>query len=111
MPDANLRSFFFPSGEMVMATARLAYLGGLAALLLGLAGQALADDDAALRDKIVALNNFTGSDPMDGEVKLLVKDAAGTKKLLPLAVKMVQEKDSPVNYNAAYILGRAAQEL
>jgi len=95
-----------------MAIARLAALGGLCGLLLVLANQApAADEDAALRDKILALNNFTGSDPMDGEVKLLTKDAAGTKKLLPLAVKMVQEKDSPVNYNAAYILARAAQEL
>jgi tetratricopeptide (TPR) repeat protein len=95
-----------------MATARLAALGGLCALLFGLASQApAADEDAALRDKILALNNFTGSDPMDGEIKLLTKDAAGTKKLLPLAVKMVQEKDAPLNYNAAYILGRAAQEL
>jgi tetratricopeptide (TPR) repeat protein len=97
---------------MVMATARLVALGGLAALFLGLAGQALAaDEEAALRDKILALNNFTGNDPMDGEVKLLTKDAAGTKKLLPLAVKLVQEKDSPVNYNAAYILARAAEKL
>jgi tetratricopeptide (TPR) repeat protein len=97
---------------MAMATARLVALGGLAALVLGLAGQApAADDEAALRDKILALNNFTGSDPMDGQVRVLVKDAAGTKKLLPLAVKLVQEKDPPVNYNAAIILARAAQEL
>jgi tetratricopeptide (TPR) repeat protein len=108
---AEPRTFFFPSGEMVMATARFTALG-LAALLLGVVSQAPADDgDAALRDKILALNNFTGNDPMDGEVKLLVKDAASTKKLLPLAVKMLEGKEPPINYNAAFILGRAAQDL
>jgi tetratricopeptide (TPR) repeat protein len=97
-----------------MVTARLGAFGGMVAVLalIGLTGLAqAADDEAGQREKILALNNFTGSDPMDGQVKLLVKDAAGTKKLLPLARKLVEEKDSPVNYNASYILARAAQEL
>jgi tetratricopeptide (TPR) repeat protein len=97
-----------------MVTARMGAFGGMVAVfvLIGLTGPApAADDEAGLREKILALNNFTGSDPMDGQVKLLVKDAAGTKKLLPLARKLVEEKDSPVNYNAAYIMARAAQEL
>src|SRR4029079_5390897 len=40
----------------------------------------------------------------------LIKDEAGTKKLLATAAKMVKdEKPSPLNYNACYILAKAAQ--
>lgn len=94
-----------------MAMARITALGVSAFLLAGVCWPALAADDDALRDKILALNQFTGNDPIDGQVKVMVKDAAGTKKLFPVAVKLVKEKDSPVNYNAAYILGRSAHDL
>lgn len=97
-----------------MTTDRYAALGGLAVLLtlLCLVGpSAAADDDAALRDKILALNNFTGNDPIDGQVKVMVKDAAGTKKLFPVAVQLTKDKEPALNYNAAFILARSAQEL
>lgn len=94
-----------------MAMARITALGVSAFLLAGVCWPALAADDDALRDKILALNQFTGNDPIDGQVKVMVKDAANTKKLFPVAVKLVKEKDSPVNYNAAYILGRSAHDL
>lgn len=81
-------------------------------VVLGLAGlaRAAADDDA-LRRKALALNDVTGSDPIEGEVKALVGDPKGTKKLITTAVPMAKEKNQPFNYNAAYILARTAQEL
>ena len=45
-----------------------------------------------------------------GRIIELLKDEAGTKKLLAAAVKMVKdEKPPPLNYNACYILAKAAQ--
>src|SRR5262249_19667427 len=67
--------------------------------------------NTALRDKLLELNKLTGNDPMEGEIKTLAEDAAGTKKLLPVALKMLKDKDKPLNYNAAFVLARAAQEL
>ena len=70
-----------------------------------------ADDDKALREQVLALNQITGDEPMRGEVLTLVEDKAKTPKLLAEAVKMAGEKDQPLNYNAAYMLARTAQML
>jgi tetratricopeptide (TPR) repeat protein len=70
-----------------------------------------ADDDAALRRRALALNDVTGDDPIKGEVKALVGDPKGTRKLLAVAVSMAKEKDQPFTYNAAYILASAALRL
>jgi tetratricopeptide (TPR) repeat protein len=70
-----------------------------------------AEDDAELRRRALALNNVTGEDPIKGEIKALVEDPAGTKKLLATAVAMAKGKDQPFNYNGAYILAQAAHEL
>ncbi len=67
--------------------------------------------DPVERDKLLALNNLTGSDAIAGQLKEFVADPDGTKKLLAAAVKMSKDKEQPFNYNAAYVLGRAAQEL
>jgi tetratricopeptide (TPR) repeat protein len=69
------------------------------------------DDDAALRKKALSLNNVTGDDPIKGEIKALVEDPPGTKKLLAVAAKMAREKNQPFNYNGAFILGNAALTL
>jgi len=79
--------------------------------LTWLAGQVRADDDSALQKRALALNDITGEDPINGEIKTLVSDAAGTKKLLEVAVRMAKEKEQPFNYNAALILGQAADKL
>src|SRR5262249_42149613 len=47
----------------------------------------------------------------NAEFKGLLKDAAGTKKLLAVAVKMSKEKPQPFNVTATYILARTAQAL
>src|SRR5262249_2753609 len=70
-----------------------------------------ADDDKALRQRVLALNQITGDDTIQGQIVTLAEDKAGTKKLLTFAMQMAKEKDGPVNYNAAYILARTAQEL
>jgi tetratricopeptide (TPR) repeat protein len=67
--------------------------------------------DADLRQKALALNDITGDDTMEGEIKALEKDPSGTKKLLAVAVQMTKEKDQPFNYTGAFILARAAHLL
>lgn len=85
----------------------------LAVAALGLlAGPArTADDEAALRKKVLALNLITGDATVRGEILTLLDDPAGTKKLLPVAAKMAKEKPVPLKYNAAFILARAGERL
>jgi len=78
-------------------------------LLAGLSGVARAADDDALRRKALALNDITGLSAMEGQLRQLVKDEAGTKKLIAAAVKMADEKPQPFNYNAAFVLAKCAQ--
>src|SRR5262249_13599366 len=72
------------------------------------AGDAARDEE--LRKKALSLNNLTGDDPIKGQIKELADDKDGTKKLLGVAVAMSKEKPQPFNFNAAYVLARAAQE-
>jgi tetratricopeptide (TPR) repeat protein len=70
-----------------------------------------AGEDAELRRKALALNDVTGTDPMKGQLHVLIADPAGTKKLLAVALRMVKEKNQPLAHNATFILARAAHEL
>jgi tetratricopeptide (TPR) repeat protein len=70
-----------------------------------------ADEAGELRQKALSLNDITGDDPIDAQVKELASDPAGTKKLLAVAVKMAQEKDQPFNFTGAIILAKAADSL
>ena len=70
-----------------------------------------AEEGDPLRQKALKLNEITGTDVMDGYFRALVKDEAGTRKLLAVAVKMAKEKEQPFNYNAAFVLARTAQQL
>jgi len=73
------------------------------------AGRSAAEDDP-LRELALKLNQVTGISAMNGRLRELVKDEAGTKKLLATAAKMVKdEKPNPLNYNACMILAKAAQ--
>jgi tetratricopeptide (TPR) repeat protein len=60
---------------------------------------------------VLAFNQVTGDEPTRGAILTLIEDKAGTPKLLAVAVKMAQDKDQPLNYNAALILARSAQQL
>lgn len=87
----------------------------LAAVLCGLilSLQPVRGDDSsdAIQRKALSLNTVTGDDPIQGKIKQLVADAAGTKKLLAEAVKMAKGKDQPFTYNASLILAQTAQKL
>lgn len=72
------------------------------------AGPAVAADDP-LREKALKLNQTTGTAGMAARLTELIKDEAGTKKLLATAAKMVKEDPNPLNYNACFILAKAAQ--
>jgi pentatricopeptide repeat protein len=96
---------------MATVTVRLS-VGLILAALFVLAGSIqAAEEEAALRRKALALNDITGDKPIAGEIKTLVNDAAGTRKLLHEAVSMAKKKEQPFNYNGAYILGRTALAL
>jgi tetratricopeptide (TPR) repeat protein len=83
-----------------------------AALAMGLfvlfACSLQAADSDPLRDKALKLNEITGTGPMEGQLRLLVKDEAGTKKLVEAAVKMAKDKPQPFNFTGAFLLARAA---
>lgn len=70
-----------------------------------------APEDDSLKKQAMGLNNVTGEDAIKGRIRTLVKDAAGTKKLIATAAEMAKEKDQPFTYNALYILARSAHEL
>jgi tetratricopeptide (TPR) repeat protein len=60
------------------------------------------------RDIALKLNEITGNNSIEGRLRQLIRDEAGTKKLIEAAVKMAKEKPQPFNYTAAFILARAA---
>jgi tetratricopeptide (TPR) repeat protein len=97
---------------MVMGIARIGWnsvLAGSVVLTLALvAAPARAADDAALRERALALNDVTGDGPIKGEIKKLLSDPKGTKKLLEVAVRMTKEKEQPFSYNGALILADVA---
>jgi tetratricopeptide (TPR) repeat protein len=90
-----------------------AWLAALALLAVcGLAPAAPGPDgEKDLKAKALKLNDVTGDDAIQGQLQALVKDAAGTKKLLEAALALSKEKEQPFNFNACYILGRAAAVL
>src|SRR5262249_26237562 len=66
-------------------------------------------DEAGLRKQALALNDLTGAGPMEGRLKELTADAAGTKRLIAVALKMAKEKPQPLNRNATLVLALAAE--
>ncbi len=84
----------------------------VALVLLALSGAgglaAPVPDEAALRKRALQLNEITGSGPMKGQLKALLADQVGTKKLLELAARMAKEKPQPFNRNATLLLALAA---
>src|SRR5437867_1499525 len=68
--------------------------------------------DEGLRRRALALNDVTGDDPINGQIKSLVAEPKETKKLLDVAVLLAKDrKKQPFNYNAAYILSMTADEV
>ncbi len=85
-----------------------ALLGLAVVLCLGAAAPA-PEDDGKLKEKALALNKITGDEPEIKKIQELIKDEAGTKKLVAVAAKMAKEKTQPFNATATFILARAAQ--
>lgn len=71
----------------------------------------IADEDTALRDEALRLNDVTGEDPTTGKIVSLLESPAHSKKLLAVATKLAKEKDQPFQINATYILARTAHGL
>jgi len=91
---------------------RLAAGAALVGLLL-IGATLTAEVDEATKARLLRLNSVTGNDAMAGTIVDLVKDEAGTKKLLAAAKELLQakKKDDVFNANATIILARAAQGL
>jgi len=83
----------------------------LAVLVAGLFATVGFAADDELKEKALKLNELTGNEAMDNQLRLFVKDKDNTKKLLAVAVVMAKEKEQPFNYNAAFILARTSQLL
>lgn len=84
----------------------------LAAALAAVAfAPARADQSDPIREKALGLNEITGNAPLEGMLRQLAKDEAGTKTLLATAAKMAKEKPQPFNYTAAFLLARAAHAV
>ena len=67
-----------------------------------------AADTGSLRDQVLKLNEITGKDPRRGQMRLMLKDEAVTKKLIEYADKMTKERPVPLNGDAASLLAELA---
>jgi len=76
-----------------------------------LLSSARAQDKDPLKEKALKLNDITGTAPLEGQLRLLVRDEAGSKKLVVLALKMAEEKPLPFNYTACFLLARTAHAV
>jgi tetratricopeptide (TPR) repeat protein len=96
-----------------MVSQRMQWRWGLAlgALALLTTTARPADDEKALRQRVLELNQITGDDTMRGAILTLIEDKAGTLNLLAVAAKITGEKETPLNYIADYILARSALQL
>jgi len=102
-----------------MGTTCLNYFSRLSLLstLLVLAGflsveaAAPAPSEPDLRKQALALNEITGTDPLQGALNGMLAKPEQTKKLLAVALKMSKQKPQPFNRNASYVLAIAAENL
>ncbi len=73
-------------------------------------GAALRAEDNPEKQAL-ALNDVSGDKALEGKLKALVRDEAGTRKILAAAAKLVMGKDQPFNVNATYLLALSAFTL
>ena len=88
-------------------------VGGIALLFLaGLIGTAIAapvkPDD---RQAVLDLNTITGNAAIVGKIDELTKKPDVAKKLIKVGADLAKQKDSPLGYNSALILGRLAEKF
>lgn len=89
---------------------RCGWLAVLGVLLVGSA-RAGADDAETLRKEVLRLNDTVGDDFVQLQIERLQKGPDEAKPLIALAAKLAKEKEPPLNYTGAYILGTVAREL
>lgn len=80
-------------------------------ILLAPAVVAPADEAAELRRLAISLNSVIGATAQDTKVDELLKNPAQARKLVELAKSLNEDKSSPLNYPANFILGNVAMEL
>src|SRR5262245_52907712 len=67
--------------------------------------------DEEVRQFLLDLNDITGTNPLRGKLSEFLKDRAGTKKWLPVALKMSKEKGQPFNRNVTFLMAMAAENV
>jgi tetratricopeptide (TPR) repeat protein len=91
-------------------TGGMLFILGILALLAFLQAPArAADEEAALREQALKLNDITGEEAQTTALQDLLNSPTNTKKMLAVAAKMAGEKDQPFKANATFMLARAAQ--
>jgi tetratricopeptide (TPR) repeat protein len=64
-----------------------------------------------LKQSVLQLNNVTGTTVIEGQIKTLAAEPEQAKSLVKAGLSLSKEKKGSLNYNAAYILARVAQDL
>jgi tetratricopeptide (TPR) repeat protein len=67
--------------------------------------------DEELRQRILALNDITGEQPLKGQVLRILEKPEDAKKLLAAGMRMAKEKPQPLKPNAALALATVAEKL
>jgi tetratricopeptide (TPR) repeat protein len=62
-------------------------------------------------EAVLELNSVTGNAAILGKIEALSKDPETAKKLVQAGAALAKQKDSPIGYNAALILGRVAEKV
>lgn len=78
-------------------------------LLVGVGLVCGGEQASNVRNEVLKLNNLTGNDAITGVLKKLVDEPKLAKELIAEGRKLVAEKDSPLNYTAATVLGRLSR--
>lgn len=70
-----------------------------------------AESNDAILKRIKALDQVTGTQAMQGALKMLQDDKEGAKKVIAAALPMAQAKKKTLSYNAALVLGLLAADM
>ncbi len=95
-----------------MNTLRFAPAVLLLAVGLAVAAPVPTVSDEQLKERAGKLNDITTDEARTAKLRELLKDRETTKRLVAVAAKMhaeAKEKDKPFKFNAALVLGQAAQ--
>lgn len=70
-----------------------------------------ADAGDANRQKILDLNQLTGSKVIESQAKALAADVKTAKELIAIGMTMAKDKNQPIRYNAAIVLAETSGEV